>query len=173
MQTVLRRADETGVFASIRFAMSRFIRCSTVLMLSCVLAILAWPARAAEPQVWISSNDPTNGGAADFWQMFAPNAPWQLAKQHVAVFSIDQNLVTNGPADDAMQGMSGTKLAFIHEDVTTGGGRCGNICPPYRISRRPTTFRLRRSSWRRATPAPMRHGGRVRSRTSTQLVRST
>ncbi len=83
--------------------MSRCIQCSTVLMLSCVLAILAWPARAAEPQVWISSNDPTNGGAADFWQMFAPNAPWQLAKQHVAVFSIDQNLVTNGPADKLRQ----------------------------------------------------------------------
>jgi hypothetical protein len=86
-----------------RFAMSRCVRRSTVLMLSCVLAIVAWPAHAADPQVWISSNDPTHGGAADFWQMFAPNAPWQSAKRHVVVFSIDQNLVTNGPADKLRQ----------------------------------------------------------------------
>ncbi len=73
-------------------------------ILSCVLFVLAaWPAHAAEPQVWISSNDPTHGGAADFWQMFAPNAPWQSAKRHVAVFSIDQNLVTNGPANELRQ----------------------------------------------------------------------
>ena len=57
------------------------------------------PAHAAEPSVWVSTNDPTHGGAGDFWQMFQPNAPWQSARRHVAVFSIDQNLVTNGPPD--------------------------------------------------------------------------
>jgi hypothetical protein len=80
--------------------MLRYVRRSIAPMLFCALIVLAaWPARAAEPKAWISSNDPTHGGAADFWQMFAPNAPWQSAKQHVAVFSIDQNLVTNGPPD--------------------------------------------------------------------------
>ncbi|TYL98020.1 hypothetical protein FXB40_05925 [Bradyrhizobium rifense] len=84
--------------------MSRCVWRSTALMLFCALIVLAeWPARAAEPQAWISSNDPTHGGAADFWEMFAPNAPWQSAKQHVAVFSIDQNLVTNGPPDKLRQ----------------------------------------------------------------------
>ena len=74
------------------------------MVLFCVLAVVApRPAHTAEPQVWISSNDPTRGGAADFWQMFAPNAPWQSAKRHVAVFGIDQNLVTNGPADKLRQ----------------------------------------------------------------------
>jgi hypothetical protein len=59
------------------------------LLLPCLLAVpAASPAHAAEPQVWISSNDPTHGGAADFWQMFAADAPWQSAKRHVAVFGI-------------------------------------------------------------------------------------
>jgi hypothetical protein len=60
---------------------------------------VALPANSAEPVVWISSNDPTHGGAEDFWQLFEPGAPWQSAKRHVTVFSIDQNLVTNGPPD--------------------------------------------------------------------------
>ncbi|SFH64278.1 hypothetical protein [Bradyrhizobium sp. Gha] len=81
--------------------MSRCVRYFAALLLFSIGA--GWPARAAEPQVWISSNDPTYGGAADFWQMFVPDAPWQSAKQHVAVFSIDQNLVTNGPPDKLRQ----------------------------------------------------------------------
>jgi hypothetical protein len=64
---------------------------------ACCFAIM--PAASAEPAVWFSTNDPTHGGAVDFWQMFEPGAPWQSAKRHVTVFNIDKNLVTNGPPD--------------------------------------------------------------------------
>ena len=53
----------------------------------------------AGPQVWLSPNDPTHGGAVDFWSMFQPGANWSVAKNHVQVISIAQNLVTNGPSD--------------------------------------------------------------------------
>jgi hypothetical protein len=73
-------------------------------LLVCASALLeALPADAAEPAVWVSTNDPTHGGAGDFWQLFEPGAPWQSAKRHVAVFRIDQNLVTNGPPDKLRQ----------------------------------------------------------------------
>src|SRR4029077_18631778 len=73
-------------------------------LLVCASSLLrAMPADAAEPAVWGSTNDPTHGGAGDFWQLFEPGAPWQSAKRHVAVFSIDQNLVTNGPPDKLRQ----------------------------------------------------------------------
>lgn len=74
------------------------------LLLTGIAAHVVWlPARAAEPGVWMSTNDPTHGGASDFWQMFEPNAPWQSAKRRVAVFGIDQNLVSNGPPDKLRQ----------------------------------------------------------------------
>jgi hypothetical protein len=73
-------------------------------LLVCASSLLgAMPADAAGPAVWVSTNDPTHGGAGDFWQLFEPGAPWQSAKRHVAVFSIDQNLVTNGPPDKLRQ----------------------------------------------------------------------
>jgi hypothetical protein len=79
---------------------ARATRCFAALVIYHTLAsVLAWPAQAAEPAVWMSTNDPTHGGAADFWQMFEPNAPWPAARKRVAVFGIDQNLVTNGPED--------------------------------------------------------------------------
>ena len=53
----------------------------------------------ADEEVWISPNDPTHGGATDFWDMFQPGAAWAQAAHHVRVVSIAQNLVTNGPAD--------------------------------------------------------------------------
>ena len=56
-------------------------------------------AQPATPEVWISPNDPTHGGATDFWNMLEPDAPWKSAKGRVKVFSIAQNLVTNGPPD--------------------------------------------------------------------------
>ncbi|MBB5341382.1 hypothetical protein [Tunturiibacter gelidoferens] len=52
-----------------------------------------------EDEVWISPNDPTHGGAPDFWDMFQPGADWAQAEHHVRVVGIAQNLVTNGPAD--------------------------------------------------------------------------
>lgn len=51
------------------------------------------------PEVWISPNDPTHGGATDFWAMFQPGADWAQAEHHVSVVEIAQNLVTNGPPD--------------------------------------------------------------------------
>lgn len=74
-------------------------RIGLLLLIGATVHAAAPPAHSAEPSVWISSNDPTHGGAGDFWQLFEPNAPWQSARRHVAVFSIDQNLVTNGPPD--------------------------------------------------------------------------
>jgi hypothetical protein len=74
-------------------------RLGILLFVGAVANAVALPANSAEPAVWVSTNDPTHGGADDFWQLFEPNAPWQSAKGHVAVFSIDQNLVTNGPPD--------------------------------------------------------------------------
>ena len=72
-------------------------------LLAIALAFASAPACAAPPAdaptAWVSTNDPTHGGASDFWQMFEPGAPWPMAKRHVAVFEIDQNLVTNGPPD--------------------------------------------------------------------------
>ncbi|MEW6437413.1 MAG: hypothetical protein AB1508_09650 [Pseudomonadota bacterium] len=59
----------------------------------------ARPAMAAQPEVWISSNDPTHGGAPDFWSMFEPGAPWAKAMSRLTGVSIAQNLVTNGPPD--------------------------------------------------------------------------
>lgn len=56
-------------------------------------------ANPLDPPTWISTNDPTHGGAEDFWDMFETDAPWPIARSHVAVFGIDQNLVTNGPPD--------------------------------------------------------------------------
>lgn len=53
----------------------------------------------AQQSVWFSPNDPTHGGAEDFWDLLKPDAPWQKAKSHLAVFGIAQNLVTNGPPD--------------------------------------------------------------------------
>lgn len=53
----------------------------------------------AEQSVWISPNDPTHGGAEDFWDLLKADAPWQKAKGRVNVFEISQNLVTNGPPD--------------------------------------------------------------------------
>lgn len=53
----------------------------------------------ADKEVWISPNDPTHGGATDFWDMFQPGADWAQAEHHVRVVGIAQNLVTNGPAD--------------------------------------------------------------------------
>jgi hypothetical protein len=79
---------------------SRILGRLGVLLLAAAAAnSAALPANSAEPSVWISTNDPTHGGADDFWQLLEPDAPWQSAKRHVAVFSIDQNLVTNGPPD--------------------------------------------------------------------------
>ena len=74
-------------------------RLAILLFVGAVANAAALPAHSAEPSVWVSTNDPTHGGAEDFWQLFDPNAPWQAARRHVAVFSIDQNLVTNGPPD--------------------------------------------------------------------------
>jgi hypothetical protein len=74
-------------------------RLGILLLVGAAISAAAPPANSAEPSVWISTNDPTHGGADDFWQLFEPNAPWQIAERHVAVFSIDQNLVTNGPPD--------------------------------------------------------------------------
>src|SRR5258708_28580609 len=74
-------------------------RLGILLLAGAAAGAVALPANSAEPSVGISTNDPTHGGADDFWQMFEPNAPWQIAKRHVAVFGIDQNLVTNGPPD--------------------------------------------------------------------------
>jgi hypothetical protein len=42
------------------------------------------PAVNAE-DVWISPNDPTHGGAADFWAMFQPGADWARAEHHIGV----------------------------------------------------------------------------------------
>ncbi|MBV8635707.1 MAG: hypothetical protein JO002_14530, partial [Burkholderiaceae bacterium] len=68
------------------------------------LACLALTANAQPaPSVWLSPNDPTHGGAEDFWDMLKPDAPWQNAKRHVNVFEISQNLVTNGPPDKLRQ----------------------------------------------------------------------
>jgi hypothetical protein len=77
----------------------RGLRRFAALVVIAMTAHGASAAGAAEPAVWMSTNDPTHGGAGDFWQMFEPNAPWQSAKRRVAVFGIDQNLVTNGPPD--------------------------------------------------------------------------
>lgn len=74
-------------------------RLALVLLAAAALGAAVAPVRADEPVVWMSTNDPTHGGAGDFWQLFEPNAPWPAARRHVAVFSIDQNLVTNGPPD--------------------------------------------------------------------------
>lgn len=52
-----------------------------------------------EEEIWISPNDPTHGGATDFWDMFQPGADWAQAEHHVRVVGIAQNLVTNGPTD--------------------------------------------------------------------------
>ncbi len=60
-----------------------------------VLPAIAGPARS----VWLAPNDPTHGGAEDFWDMFKADAPWENAKSHVTVLEISQNLVTNGPPD--------------------------------------------------------------------------
>jgi len=86
-------------FDAIKPIVSAILNCLAILLfVSAVTNTAALPARSAKPSVWESSNDPTHSGAADFWQLFEPNAP-PSARRHVAVFSIDQNLVTNGPPD--------------------------------------------------------------------------
>lgn len=95
-----------------KFIVSKILsRLGVLLFVGATASAAALPAQSAEPSVWISTNDPTHGGAADFWQLFEPNAPWQSAKRHVAVFSIDQNLVTNGPPDKLR-----TFFAYLREN---------------------------------------------------------
>ncbi|MBV8651793.1 MAG: hypothetical protein JO255_10030, partial [Alphaproteobacteria bacterium] len=86
---------------------------ATLVLLAALTGMAAPPANSAEPAVWISTNDPTHGGADDFWQLFEPNAPWPMAKGHVAVFGIDQNLVTNGPPDKLRRFYAGLKENHI------------------------------------------------------------
>jgi hypothetical protein len=82
-------------------AFAKAARCVAALVVCCGFSSVPVSAsHAAEPAVWMSTNDPTHGGAADFWQMFEPNARWQAARKHVVVFGIDQNLVTNGPENE-------------------------------------------------------------------------
>jgi hypothetical protein len=59
---------------------------------SVVLCIPGASAQSVTPEVWISPNDPTHGGAADFWDMLASNAPWPSAKARVKVFAIARTL---------------------------------------------------------------------------------
>ena len=85
---VLRKLTKLGRRTSRRF---RFA-------IAMVVA-LTIPCFAQDDDVWLSANDPTHGGAADFWDMFRPGADWTAARSHVRVVSIAQNLVTNGPPD--------------------------------------------------------------------------
>ncbi len=61
-------------------------------------AISCTSAQAGQT-VWISPNDPTRGGAEDFWDLAKAGSPWQKAKGRIGVLEISQNLVTNGPPD--------------------------------------------------------------------------
>ena len=81
------------------------------------------------PEVWLSPHDPAHGAAADFWDMFAPDAEWAVTERHVQVVEIAQNLATNGPPDKLK-----TFYAFLRQQhiklavsigMLTWSDRCG------------------------------------------------
>ena len=80
---------------------------SALFLLSCSLT----QAQSARSEVWIGPNDPTHGGAPDFWDMLRPDAPWQRARSRIDVFEIQQNLVTNGPPEQLR-----TLYAYLKEN---------------------------------------------------------
>jgi len=110
------------------------------ILVLCTLALtVAWAtATAVEPTapvVWICPNDPTRGGAKDFWDMLQSDAPWQRAKSHVKVFKIAQNLVTNGPAEQLKQLYAYLKQNHIALAIEIGmltwNDRCGQHVEGY------------------------------------------
>ncbi len=92
-------------------------------------------AETHSPMVWIAPNDPTHGGAIDFWDMLKPDAPWQKAKSRVQVFEIAQNLVTNGPPDKLRELYSYLKQNHIALAVSIGmltwSDQCGKHVEGY------------------------------------------
>jgi hypothetical protein len=92
-------------------------------------------AQPDSPIVWLCPNDPTHGGAKDFWAMLQPDAPWQKAKGHVKVFEIAQNLVTNGPPEQLRQLYSYLKQNHIALAVGIGmltwSDQCGKHVEGY------------------------------------------
>jgi hypothetical protein len=74
----------------------------------CWLGVLAaWvlaaaPARAAAPQIWFAPQAPYPPaqieGAPDFWQLFAPHAPWQTVARHVQVLKLPTQFLAWVPA---------------------------------------------------------------------------
>lgn len=103
-------------------------------LITLLALVLSFVARA-EPEVWLSPNDPTHGGAADFWSMFQPEAAWTAARSRVRVVSIAQNLVTNGPADQlkifyAFLRQNHIKLA-IGIGMLTWSDQCGKHVEGY------------------------------------------
>ena len=106
-----------------------------LLVLGIAVGAAAAPANSTDPPVWIGTNDPTRGGAPDFWQLFEPNAPWPIAKSHVAVFGIDQNLVSNGPPDKLRRFFAQLKENHIRLAIGIGmltwGDQCGKHVEGY------------------------------------------
>jgi hypothetical protein len=87
------------------------------------------------PEVWLSPNDPTHGGASDFWDMFQPGADWAVTQSHVQVVEIAQNLVTNGPPDKLRAFYAFLKQAHIKLAVSIGmltwSDQCGKHVEGY------------------------------------------
>jgi len=118
----------------------RFFQSLQVFILVVCFATAANPFAADEvfastTKAWISSNDPTHGGAPDFWSMFEPGAPWARAMAHVEGISIAQNLVTNGPPDKlrsfyAFLKQNHLKLA-VSIGMLTWSNRCGKHVEGY------------------------------------------
>src|SRR5579871_2573487 len=103
-----------------------------------VVALLLWAGSSlaqSAPEVWLSTNDPTYGGAKDFWSMFQPGADWASAKSHVRVVSIAQNLVTNGPPDKLKSFYAYLKQNNIKLEISIGmltwSDQCGKHVEGY------------------------------------------